>query len=51
MNVPNPNSVHNICIFAVIQAPDTINNLHVALGHYRDSFAKVQKMKRFEDPK
>ena len=52
VNVPNPNSVHNTCVFAVFQAPDTIHNLHVALDRCKDSFAELQKTKwRLEDPK
>ena len=45
VNVSNPNSVHNTCVFAVYQAPDTIHNLHVALDCYKDLFAELLKMK------
>ena len=45
MNVPNPNSKHNTCVFAIFKAGDSKTNLHVALDQYRDQVVELQGMK------
>ena len=32
VNTPKPNNPKHTCIFAAVEAPDSITNLHVALG-------------------
>ena len=42
MNVSHPNSIHNTCVFAVFQAPDSLFNLHIALDRYTDQIEELQ---------
>lgn len=35
LNVENPNSVENTCVFVAYQAGDSVNNLHIALDTCR----------------
>ena len=35
VNTQQPNSSQHTCIFAAVEAPDSITNLHVALDRYR----------------
>ena len=36
VNTPKPNSPKHTCIFAAVEAPDSIINLHVTLNRYKD---------------
>ena len=36
VNTQQPNSSKHTCIFAAVEAPDSITNLHVALDRYKD---------------
>ena len=36
VNTPKPNSPKHTCIFAAVEAPDSITNLHVTLDRYKD---------------
>ena len=36
VNTQQPNSSKHTCIFAAVEAPDSITNLHVALDWYKD---------------
>jgi hypothetical protein len=41
-NVPTPNSPRNTSVFTAFEAPDTITNLHIALGRYREEVTELQ---------
>ena len=43
LNVENPNSVHNTCVFTAFQAVDTLFNLHVALDRYSEQVDELQQ--------
>ena len=45
INVPNPNSVLNTCVFCCFMAGDSTHNLHVALDRYKLQVNKLQGMK------
>ena len=45
VNVPNPNSVLNICVFCCFMAGDSTYNLHVALDRYKLQVNKLQGMR------
>ena len=42
MNIANPNSVSNTCVFVAYQASDTTFNLHIALDRYSDQIIDLQ---------
>ena len=42
-NVGRPNSPKNTFVFCVFQAPDTANNLHLALERYRSEIQDIQR--------
>ena len=43
LNVENPNSIHNTCVFTAFQAVDTLFNLHVALDRYSEQVNELQQ--------
>ncbi|KAL5484105.1 hypothetical protein EMCRGX_G020553 [Ephydatia muelleri] len=45
VNVPNPNSVLNTCVFCCFMAGDSTYNLHVALDRYKLQVNKLQGMR------
>ena len=42
VNTPHPNSIQNTCVFAVFEAGDTVTNLKVALGRYKEQVKRLQ---------
>jgi hypothetical protein len=45
VNVPNPNSIQNTCVFCCFEAGDSITNLHVALDRFQPQVEKLKGMK------
>lgn len=43
LNVNNPNSIHNTCVFLAFEASDSVLNLHVALDRYKDQVDDLQE--------
>ena len=43
LNVTNPNSVDNTCVFVAYQAGDSVHNLHIALDRYKDQVKDLQE--------
>ena len=43
LNVVNPNSIHNTCVFLAFQASDSVFNLNVALDRYKDQVEDLQE--------
>lgn len=42
LNIANPNSTKNTCVFVAFEAGDSVYNLHVALDRYRDQVEELQ---------
>ena len=42
VNTPHPNSIQNTCVFAAFEAGDTVTNLKVALGRYKEQVKRLQ---------
>lgn len=42
VNTPHPNSIQNTCVFAAFEASDSVINLRVALGRYREQVKRLQ---------
>ena len=42
MNVSHPNSIHNTCVFAAFEAPDSLFNLHVGLDRYAEQVEDLE---------
>lgn len=43
-NCPHPNSPVNTVVFAAFEAPDSKNNLHVAIDRYRPQVDALKKL-------
>ena len=42
INTAKPNSVTNICVFSLFEAPDSVFNLHLALDQYKSPVSSLQ---------
>lgn len=42
VNVPNPNSIQNTCVFAAFEAHDSTTNLHITLERYQGPVSLLQ---------
>uniref|UniRef100_A0A1X7SR09 Uncharacterized protein n=1 Tax=Amphimedon queenslandica TaxID=400682 RepID=A0A1X7SR09_AMPQE len=42
INVPKPNSVKNSTVFPLLEAPDSVSNLHIALDRYKNAITDLQ---------
>lgn len=43
MNLENPNSIQNTCVFAAFQASDSPFNLHICMDRYSDQIDELQR--------
>jgi len=42
LNVENPNSPDNTCVFSIFEAPDTYTNLRIGLSRHIDEIAELE---------
>ena len=43
MNLKNPNSIQNTCVFVAFQASDSPFNLHICMDRYSDQIDDLQR--------
>ena len=42
VNTPHPNSIQNTCVFVVFETSDSVTNLKVVLGRYKEQVSMLQ---------